>query len=116
MRKFRLIIYCKCSQWGLRVKPHNFTRVDFVNPQEVMTTITTTHQSIMVFLQDKSKPVSARKIAITLKMKKRAVLAVCHQEPKIMKVHPSHCGWGKEEASLFIISDDEKWMNVKCLG
>lgn len=72
-----------------------------------------TQESVVEFLRTKNIPVSLKTISRNLKMKKRPILAVCHQDPQIKKVHPSHCGSGKEEASLFVLSSSEKWVKVK---
>lgn len=72
-----------------------------------------TQESVVDFLRAKKVPVSLRTISQGLGLKKRPVLAVCHQDPQITKVHPSHCGSGKDHASLFILSSDEKWIETK---
>ena len=70
-------------------------------------------ESVVDLLREKNAPLSARSISRELGLKKRVVVAVCHQDPLLMKVHPSHCGWGKEEASLFVFSEDKKWLGTK---
>ena len=76
-------------------------------------TMTSTQESVVDFLSKKNIPFSLKTIAMKLKMKKRPVLAVCHQDPRIKKTHPSHCGSGKQEASLFVLSEDSKWLETK---
>lgn len=52
-------------------------------------------------------------ISRRLGLKKIPVVDVCHQEPEITKVHPSHCGSRKENTSLFVLSSNEKWIETK---
>ncbi len=75
--------------------------------------MTSIHESVVDFLRAKKVPVSLTTISKRLGLKKRPVLAVCHQDPEITKVHPSHCGSGKEKASLFVLSSDEEWIVTK---
>lgn len=70
-------------------------------------------ESVLHFLEKWTIPVSIKKISNELAMKKKLALAICHKEPGVLKVHPSHCGSGKEKASLFILSSDEKWIEIK---
>lgn len=76
--------------------------------------MTSTQESVVEFLSKKNIPFSLKTISRNLKMKKRPILAVCHQDPRIKKVHPSHCGSGKEKASLFVLSSEQKWLETKC--
>ena len=64
-------------------------------------------------LKDKNVPVSVRKISRDLHLKKRTVLAICHQVPELSRVNPSWCGSGRTESSLFVYSSNPKWLSLK---
>lgn len=61
-------------------------------------------------LKEKNVPMSVRKIASDLNLKKRSVLAMCHQAPELSVVDPSWCGSGRNHGSLFVYSNDPKWL------
>lgn len=63
-------------------------------------------------LKEKNVPMSVRKISHNLHMKKRVVLAICHQVPEISYVEPSWCGSGRTKGSLFVYSSDPKWLSI----
>ena len=61
-------------------------------------------------LQKKNVPMGVRKISRDLNLKKRAVLAICHQAPEVSVVAPSWVGSGRFQGSLFVYSTDPKWL------
>ena len=72
-----------------------------------------TDMSVLEYLQSRENvPISIKSIGKKLKIKNRAVFAICMEDYKIKKVHPSHVGCGRTESNIFVVSDDNKW--VKC--
>ena len=64
-------------------------------------------------LKEKNVPMSVRSISHNLHMKKRAVLAICHEVPELSYVHPSWCGSGRTKGSVFVYSSKTKWLDIK---
>ena len=75
-------------------------------------TMKSVQERVVEFLKEKKGPVSLKHISRELRLKKRRVVSVCHQDLGITKVHPSHCGSGKNHASIFMYTTDPKYTTV----
>ena len=58
-------------------------------------------------------PLSVKHISRKLHIKKRCIISICNQELTVKKVHPSHCGSGKDSSSIFVSSKSDKWGKIR---
>ena len=72
------------------------------------------YETVKCYLESRGEiPLSVKHISNKLKVKKRCIIAICNEEKMIKKVHPSHCGSGRDHASIFIYSTNDKWETMK---